>query len=118
MLDNGHRGAEAGPRVTSAYIHGSSAEEHERLAWMNGLLNGRECLAIAPRGAERALEMGAGTATISRALAERLSSGSVLAVERDAEQRAAARRTADGCSNLELRQGDVLAPPLTESEWG
>jgi len=104
--------------VTSAYIHGSSAEEHQRLGWMNALLNGRELLAIAPRGDERALEMGAGTALFARALAERLPRGSVIAVERDDEQLAAARRTAGGCPNLELRQGDVLAPPLAEGEWG
>jgi SAM-dependent methyltransferase len=104
--------------MASTYIHGSSAGEHERLAWMNGLLNARELAAIAPRGDERALEMGAGTALFACALAGRLARGSVIAVERDGEQLAAARRNADGCPNLELRQGDVLAPPLAEGEWG
>jgi SAM-dependent methyltransferase len=104
--------------MTATYIHGSSAEEHERLAWMNGLLNARELSAIAPRGDERALDMGAGTALFARALAERLARGSVLGVERDPDQLAAARRNAAGCPNLELRPGDALEPPLAEAEWG
>lgn len=104
--------------TTSTYIHGSSAEEHARLAWMNDLLNARELAAVAPRGDERALEMGAATALFARALAGRLARGSVIAVERDDQQLAAARRNAEGCPNLELRQGDVLAPPLAAGEWG
>jgi SAM-dependent methyltransferase len=104
--------------MSSPYIHGSSAEEHERLGWMNALLNERELAAINPRGDERVLEVGAGTAIFARALAEKLPRGSVVGIERDPEQLAAARRVAGGCANLELRQGDALNPPLSTKEWG
>jgi SAM-dependent methyltransferase len=104
--------------MSSPYIHGSSAEEHERLGWMNALLNARELAAIQPRGDERVLELGAGTGIFARALAEKLPAGCVIGVERDDRQIVAARRTAEGCGNLELRQGDALNPPLAGGEWG
>jgi SAM-dependent methyltransferase len=104
--------------TASGYIHGTSGEEQERLAWMNRLLNEQELAFIAPRGDERALELGAGTGIFARALAERLAHGSVLALELDERQLARARAGAERPANLELRQGDVLAPPLGAHEWG
>jgi SAM-dependent methyltransferase len=102
----------------ATYIHGTSSAEQERLAWMNQLLNEQEFAALAPRGDERALELGAGTGIFARALAERLGRGSVLGLELDERQLRQARVGAQSFTNLELRQGDVLAPPLRAHEWG
>jgi SAM-dependent methyltransferase len=85
---------------------------------MNQLLNARELDAIGLCGDERALEMGAGTGLFARALAGRLLRGSVLGIELDARQLAAARATGAGVANLELRSGDALEPPLFDEEWG
>lgn len=100
------------------YIHGTSPVEQTRLGWMNQLLNRRELAAIAPEGAEHALELGAGTGLFLRALAERLPHGSVVGVERESAQLEAARAACTGLANVELRQGDVLDPPLRPEEWG
>jgi ubiquinone/menaquinone biosynthesis C-methylase UbiE len=103
---------------TTAYIHGTSPGEHERLGWMNRLLNARELDTLGLRGDERVLECGAGTGLFARALAERLPRGSVLGIELDEHQLAAARTTATGVRNLALRRGDVYEPPLEREEWG
>jgi SAM-dependent methyltransferase len=103
---------------TAGYIHGTSAAEHERLGWMNRLLNARELDAIGLRGDERVLELGAGTGLFARALAERLPRGSVLGIELDERQLAAARANTAGLANVELRHGDACAPPLTPAELG
>jgi SAM-dependent methyltransferase len=99
-------------------IHGSSPSEQVRLGQMNQLLNARELDAIGLAGSERVLELGAGTGIFARALAARVPRGSVLGIELDEHQLAAARANAAGCANLVLRAGDVLAPPLAEDEWG
>lgn len=85
---------------------------------MNQLLNDQELDAIAPRGDERALELGAGTGIFASALAQRLARGSVLALELDEQQLARARAETRHRSNVELRQGDVYSPPLWPEEWG
>lgn len=100
------------------YIHGTSSGEQTRLGWMNRLLNARELEAIAPEGGERALELGAGTGLFLAALAERLPLGTVLGIERERAQLETARASTAGLANVELRQGDVLDPPLGGGEWG
>lgn len=99
------------------YIHGTSPEEQARLGWMHRLLNERELEQLGLAGDERVLELGAGTGVLARALAGRLPRGSVLGIELDERQLAAAR-AAPAVGNLELRQGDVCAPPLGDEEWG
>lgn len=99
------------------YIHGSSPEEQARLELMNGILNER-CLAeLDLHGAERVLEMGAGTGVFSRDLWQALGEGGALvAIERDeAQVRAAAEHLP---APVDLRRGDVGDPPLAEDEWG
>lgn len=100
------------------YLHGTSAEEHDRLELMNGILNVPALRELALAGGERVLDLGAGTALFSRAMAGALPEGRVVAVELDAQQLARARRVAAGTGNLELRQGDAADPPLGEGEWG
>lgn len=108
--------------TSSSYIHGTSAEEQQRLGLMNDLLN-ESCLAeLKLQGGERILDLGCGTGLFSRVLARAVGPrGRVLGIERSVEQLTAARRgLADSSAspNLELRQGDAFAPPLTEGEWG
>ena len=105
-------------RSTSAYIHGTSGDEQDRLALMNDILNGRELSELALTGDERALEMGAGTGVFSRALARAVPRGSVVAIERDAEQHRVAVEHNSGVPNVEVRQGDAYDPPLAADEWG
>lgn len=99
------------------YIHGSSPAEQVRLGQMNQLLNARELDALGLAGAERVLELGAGTGVFARALALRVPRGQVLGIELDPQQLAAARANASDVANLELRAGDALAPPLGPEEW-
>jgi len=100
----------------ASYIHGTSDSEQARLALMNGLLNDRAIARLGLRGDER--EMGAGTGLFAAALARAVPQGSVLAIERDERQLAAARRNAAGIERLEVRAGDACAPPLAAGERG
>ena len=100
------------------YLHGTSDEEQDRLALMNGILNEGELAALGLAGNERCLELGAGTGVFARELAARLPRGSVLAIERDERQLWTAVKSERPPANLELRRGDALDPPLSEREWG
>jgi SAM-dependent methyltransferase len=105
------------PAPVPAYIHGTSESEHERLGWMNRLLNEQELEALGLAGRERVLEMGAGTGIFARALAARLAGGSVLGIEYDERQLAAARAQSTGLARVEFRRGDACDPPLAREEW-
>ena len=98
------------------YIHGTSAEEQERLALMNRILNDACLEQLELCGGERVLELGAGTGIFAAELARAVGDdGRVLAIERDPEQIAGASALPPA---LDLLQGDVYAPPLAEDEWG
>jgi cyclopropane fatty-acyl-phospholipid synthase-like methyltransferase len=108
------------PAVTSShYVHGTDAAEQRRLTAMNRLLNDR-CLAAARLcGGERVIDFGAGLGQFSRAMA-RATGVRVTGIERSREQigEAVAQASADGEAHLiDLRQGEVEAPPLREGEW-
>ena len=105
----------------SAYLHGTSAPEQERLALLNRLVN-RGSLAEL-RLARRAsiLEVGSGLGDFARAMARRVGPGGrVLGVERSARQLRAARRAPKPArgADLEFRRGDALDLPLRAGEWG
>jgi ubiquinone/menaquinone biosynthesis C-methylase UbiE len=106
----------------SRYIHGSSAEEQDRLAALNDLINQAALRELGLRGGERILDVGSGLGQFTRAMARSAgSAGRVVGVERDPEQRADAARRAhvDGEERLaEFRAGDALALPLRSDEWG
>lgn len=106
--------------TTSRYVHGTDPAEQARLSLLNELVNG-PCLREARvRPGERILDVGAGLGQLTRGLA-RAAGRAALAVERSAEQRARgeALARADGeASLLEWRDGDALALPLAEGEWG
>jgi SAM-dependent methyltransferase len=105
---------------SSHYTHGSTEAEQHRLTALNRRLNDR-CLDAAQFvTGERVIDFGAGLAQFSRMMA-RATGVPVLAIERDPDQIVEATRQADADGELgllELRQGDVLAPPLRAGERG
>jgi SAM-dependent methyltransferase len=104
----------------SRYIHGTHPEEQARLALLNDLLNGACLRELAIRSGERILDVGAGLGQLTRAMA-RAAGARGVGVERSREQleRARALARSDGEeASAELREGDALALPLRDEEWG
>lgn len=101
----------------SHYIHGTEPEEQERLGLLNQMLNGK-CLAeVRPRTGDRILDVGSGLGQFTQALAEAVGeTGSVVGVERSAEQLAEARAIKPVLA--EFREGDAYHLPLNPDEWG
>jgi SAM-dependent methyltransferase len=102
------------------YLHGTSPTEQERLSLLNRLMNDAALRELALRGGERLVDFGCGLAQLSRGMAK-AAGKRLLGIERSAEQLAEAARQAAAAGEeqlLELRQGDVLAPPLRADEWG
>ena len=106
----------------SRYVHGTAPDEQRRLATLNDLLNETSLRALALRGGERVLDVGAGLGQLTRAMARAVGpAGRVVGIERSLEQIAEARRLAraDGEEGLlDLRPGDVMALDLAPAEWG
>jgi SAM-dependent methyltransferase len=109
------------PRPNS-YIHGSAPAEQSRLSRLNELLNEASLRELNLRGSERILDVGSGIGQFTRAMARAAGdSPQVVGIERDPDQLAEAIRQAQqaGEANLvDLRQGDALALPLGDDEWG
>jgi len=105
----------------SVYIHGTDEEEQRRLSLMNDVLLNRAMLQeMHLRGDEHILDLGCGLGQFTRAMARATPQGSVLGIERDDEQLAAARRLATGeaeSSLAEFRAGDALNLDLAD-DWG
>jgi ubiquinone/menaquinone biosynthesis C-methylase UbiE len=106
----------------SHYIHGSSAEEQDRLAKLNDLINQAALRELDLRGGERILDVGSGLGQFTRAMARAAGpSGKVVGIERDPQQLSDAlrRARADNEESLaDLRSGDASAMPLRADEWG
>lgn len=105
---------------SSHYLHGTAPGEQHRLSLMNEVLNQASLGELGLKGGERILDVGCGLAQLTRAMA-RVAGERVVGVERSAEQLREAERQAReaGEENLvDLRQGDALALPVGESEWG
>lgn len=105
---------------TSHYTHGSSVAEQQRLTALNMRLNNRCIEAGRFTAGERVIDFGAGLGQFSRMMA-RATGVPVLGLERSPEQIAEALRQADAdgeSSLLEMRQGDIVSPPLSEEEFG
>jgi ubiquinone/menaquinone biosynthesis C-methylase UbiE len=104
----------------NAYVHGTHAEEQQRLADLNALVNRASLAALAPRPGETVLDVGSGLGQFARDVA-RLTGARVLGVERSEEQLARACELAAGAGEehlAEFRAGDALALPLAENERG
>ena len=95
------------------YLHGTSPEEQGRLSLLNRLINDAALREMNLRGGERIVDFGCGLAQFSSAMAQ-AAGARLVGIERSAEQLARAERS----ELLDLRQGDVLDPPLRENEWG
>jgi ubiquinone/menaquinone biosynthesis C-methylase UbiE len=107
---------------SSEYIHGADPEEQERLSLLNELINGPMMRELGLAGGQRVLDLGCGLAQFSREMARVVgASGRVVGVEREVLQLEEAARQAQAAGEadlVELRQGDVLALPLSHEEWG
>jgi SAM-dependent methyltransferase len=106
----------------ASYIHGSAPDEQRRLSLLNDILNDACLRELNLLGGERILDIGSGLGQFTRAMARVAGSrGRVVGIEQNPAQLAEARRLAaiDRETDLaELRQGDALALPLGEEEWG
>lgn len=100
----------------SSYLHGTSPQEQQRLSLLNDVLLNQACLReLSLRGDERIVDFGAGLGQFSRTMARSVPHGTVVGIERDPVQLAAALRLAGqhGESGLvDFRSGDVLRPEL------
>ena len=109
-------------RAPSRYVHGTSAEEQDRLDLLNRILNDASLHELALEGGERILDFGSGLGQLTRAMAGAAGpSGRAVGIERSQEQIAGALRLAEQAGDsdrVEFRQGDVFEPPLRENEWG
>ncbi len=108
--------------LPNSYIHGSAPAEQRRLSRLNDLLNEAALGELSLTGGEAILDIGSGIGQFTRAMARTAGpSARVIGIERDADQLAEAREQAldAGEANLvEFRQGDALALPLANEEWG
>jgi SAM-dependent methyltransferase len=105
--------------MPSHYVHGTSADEQQRLTRLNGLLNEKTLAEARLQAGERVIDFGAGLGQLSRAMA-RATGRAVVGVERsDAQIREAmAQAAAAGeVQLLDLRHGAVESPPLADDEW-
>ena len=104
----------------SHYLHGTAPDEQRRLSTLNRLLNDSSLREIAVKPGERVVDFGCGLAQLTRGMA-RAAGRPALGIERSEAQIAEALRQAREAGEealLELRSGDVLAPPLKDDEWG
>ena len=105
---------------SAPYLHGTAPAEQARLSLLNRLMNDGALRELSLRGGERIVDFGCGLGQLSRGMA-RAAGRRLLGIERSAEQLLEAARQAAVAGEeqlLELRQGDVSAPPLREDEWG
>ena len=106
--------------MESTYLHGTTPAEQDRLSQLNRLLNDAALQKLSLRGGERIVDFGCGLAQLTRGMA-RAAGTRVVGIERSAEQLAEGARQAAAAGEtalLELRQGDVLSPPIEGPEWG
>jgi 2-polyprenyl-3-methyl-5-hydroxy-6-metoxy-1,4-benzoquinol methylase len=104
----------------SHYTHGASEAEQRRLTALNIRLNSGCIEAGRFEVGERVIDFGAGLGQFSRAIA-RVTGVPVVGLERSDEQIAEALRQAEADgenSLLEMRQGDIVSPPLSDEELG
>lgn len=71
----------------------------------------------APRGDERALDLGAGTGLLTRALAPRVASVVALDISEAMLDRLDANAVADGILNIEVVAGDMRSLPFADEEF-
>jgi ubiquinone/menaquinone biosynthesis C-methylase UbiE len=122
MSGSGERTGGERPLYETHYVHGTDAEEQDRLSLLNDLLNERCLTEMHLRPGQRILDVGSGLAQFTRMMARAVGpEGAVLGIEGDPRQmREALRKGEDSGESLsvELRSGDAVALPLSSDEWG
>lgn len=107
---------------SSAYIHGSTPDERQRLSLLNQILNEACLKELRLKPGEDILDFGSGLGQFTRKMAEAVGrQARVVGIERDKDQIEQARKLADSCGEaglVEFRQGDATAVPLQDTEWG
>src|SRR4029453_7867530 len=102
--------------VMSHYIHGSDPAEQSRLSRLNDLINVRCFPKLKLEDGFRILDVGSGLGQLTYRMSEAVGpNGFCLGIERDTNQLSVARKNYVA-RNLEFRQGDALALPLTAHE--
>jgi SAM-dependent methyltransferase len=105
----------------SHYLHGPAPQEQDRLARLNDLLNDLSLREMALIKGEKVIDIGCGLGQLSRAIGRQVGlAGTVIGIERSAEQLAEARRLAaqDAEESLvEFWQGEAVRLPLGVDEW-
>jgi SAM-dependent methyltransferase len=99
--------------VECAYLHGTSPSEQGRLSLLNQLLNDAAMRELRVRPGDHIVDFGCGLGQLSLRMA-RAAGTRLVGIERSEEQLARAERH----ELLDLRRGDVIAPPLRDGEWG
>src|SRR5262245_31317837 len=97
--------------MTDEYIHGYSDQEQARLTTMQSLLNNEQLMAMDFSNVRRVLDVGAGLGQLTRAIARRLPSNSVvIGVEQSPTQLVEAHRQAiadNEVALVEFRRGSA-----------
>ncbi|HEX5132651.1 MAG TPA: methyltransferase domain-containing protein, partial [Candidatus Krumholzibacteria bacterium] len=108
------------PHGRDDYIHGTGREEQQRLSRLNQLINASSLSRLRIQPGERVLDVGSGIGQMARAMAAAAgTAGVVVGVERSAAQIVEGRRQAGAAiAGLDIREGDALALPLRDDEWG
>jgi len=104
----------------SWYVHGTAPEEQFRLSRLNDLMNDSTLAELRLASGERVVDFGCGLAQLTRRMAHATGVRAV-GIERSAEQIAEAVRQARDAGDeaqVDLRAGDVMAPPFAANEWG
>src|SRR5207237_3754370 len=105
-----------------SYIHSTQRVEQERLTHLNEVINPPALAELRLQPGERVLDVGSGLGQFARAAARLVRPrGRVVGIEQSNEQLAEARRSALEAGEADIvdfRQGDALAPPLRDDEWG
>jgi ubiquinone/menaquinone biosynthesis C-methylase UbiE len=104
--------------MQETYIHGTHAEEQERLSLMNALMNEACVKEMQLQKGESVLDVGSGLGQLTRRIAKE-TGVEVLGIEHNSDQLKLARALAEdaGESHLvEFRKGDAYQLPLDEYE--
>ncbi len=101
--------------MNSIYIHGSHAEEQDRLSLLNSLLNDAYIRDIGPINARRIVDFGAGLGHFTGLLQKHAHPGAyVLGLERDEHQLAKARTE---FAEVDFVQADITNLDLADHLW-
>jgi ubiquinone/menaquinone biosynthesis C-methylase UbiE len=98
----------------TSYIHGTHAEEQERLARLNALTNQAFVEYLEIGSSDTVLEVGSGLGILAAEVAKCVPDGEVVGIEYSPDQLAAVRVSAP---NLRFHQGDAHDLPFTEGSF-